>query len=194
MSVLRNKLMLKKRELQAFIEELKARNPTNAQNGKFQCSRANATHCHKIVWNVFYTLSHCLSQFLPLPICTTNSETCNRNDRVVTAHHPLSSQVKICCFLPRNCSLNIVNAHLLTLSPLSELRKQLKAKERELAQDRAQITGELQTAFSDAALVGLLWRKDMRVIWLSETALQNLLEEKESKCNTGQTEVGGELF
>lgn len=186
--------MLKKRELQTFIEELKARNPTNAQNGKFQCPQADATHSNKLVWNVCYTLSHYLSQFLPLPICTTNSETCNRNNRLVTGHHLLSLRVKICCFLSHNCSLDTVNARLLTLSPFPELRKQLKAKEWELAQDRARITGELWTPFSDTAVVGLLWRKDRRVIWLLESALQDLLEEKESKCNTSQTEVGGELL
>ncbi|XP_075876716.1 uncharacterized protein LOC142884743 isoform X4 [Nelusetta ayraudi] len=104
-NVLRNILMLKKRELQTFIEELKARNPTNAQN--------------------------------VLTVTNLHNQLRNLQQEQQTGHRTPSSVV-------------------------AELRMQLKAKERELAQDQARIT-----------------------------ALQNLLEEKESKCNTSRTEVGG---
>lgn len=147
-SVLTNNLASKKKELQTFIEDLKARNPTSAQNSKSRCPNADSSHCHKLVWNVFFTSSNPLFQLLLLPICTTNSGTYKGTNELVKAHRLLSWQVKIWCFLSRNSSADSLSARLLTVSPCPEAGEQLKAKVRELAQCHAQITGKLWTPFS----------------------------------------------
>lgn len=49
--------MLKETELQTFMEDRTERNPSTAHNSKFRCPHADSTHCHRLVWKVFYVSS-----------------------------------------------------------------------------------------------------------------------------------------
>lgn len=91
---------------------------------------------------------------------------------MVTGHRLLSRQVRICCSLSRNGSLDSLNARLLTVSPVPEVREQLKAKERELAEYRTQITGELWSLFSTLAYLVVCGGKTCEYFdfWLSSSS------------------------